>query len=128
MKISIIIPAFNEGERIEGVLKEVLNKNYNVVAVDDGSIDKTYEVLSKLKVKSKKLIVLKHKVNLGKGAAMKTGAEYAFSHGAEAVIFMDSDGQHKISDLSKFVVALDKDKYDLAIGIRKPNKNKAWRY
>ena len=60
--------------------------------------------------------ILTHRVNLGKGAAMKTGAEAAFAFGADGVIFMDSDGQHKVSDLPKFVEALKK--YDVVLGSR----------
>jgi glycosyltransferase involved in cell wall biosynthesis len=99
---SIIIPAYNESKRIKKVLLKLAGKGYMVVVVNDGSDDKTFEVLSKLKIKNLKLIILNHKVNLGKGAALKTGAEYSFAKGAEAVIFMDSDGQHDPSDLHLF--------------------------
>ena len=49
---------------------------------------------------------------------MKTGCEYAFNKGADGVIFMDADGQHKASDLSKFVAALKSKKYDIVFGTR----------
>ena len=81
--------------------------------VDDGSTDDTGKV-----GESSKVVVLQHRINLGKGAAMKTGALYAFGQGAEAVIFMDSDGQHDVSDLSKFTVALEKAGVDVVLGVR----------
>lgn len=98
--IYIVIPVFNESGRLSKLIRELrVSKYQNIVLVDDGS-DKNY----KLKIINYKL--LRHMVNLGKGAAMKTGAEYAFSQGAGAVIFMDSDGQHKVSDLPKFIAKL----------------------
>ncbi len=113
MNIWIVVPAYNEEKTIRRFLKDIKKINYPVVIIDDGSLDKTRQAL-----KSKKLTVLHHKVNLGKGAAMRTGAEYAFENNAKAVIFMDSDGQHKIEDLQKFIDVLKKRKYDVIIGER----------
>ncbi len=94
MKIFIIVPARNEGRRIVQVLRDLGKTKFPVVVVDDGSKDNTYKVAKKTKA-----TVLQHRVNLGKGAAMKTGAEAAFLMGAEAIIFIDADGQHKVEDL-----------------------------
>lgn len=113
MKIYIIIPACNEGKRIKAVLKEVKKAKLPIIVVDDGSKDNTFEVAGKQKV-----LVLKHKVNLGKGAAMKTGAMAAFKLGADAVIFVDSDGQHMAEDLPLFIDALKKDRFDVVFGSR----------
>lgn len=103
MKIAIVIPAYNEEKNIRDVLKDVGKANLPVFVVDDGSSDGTHKIARKSGA-----IVLRHEVNLGKGAAMKTGAEAAFNEGYEAVVFMDSDGQHKKEDLPKFLDALDK--------------------
>ena len=116
-KLSIVVSAFNEGPNIKNVLVILQKLPYEVIVVDDGSTDATYEIASKLKVKSRKLKVLRHKINLGKGAAMKTGVKYAFSEGVDAVIFMDADGQHKASDLQKFVKALEGG-YEIVFGSR----------
>lgn len=116
MKYFLIIPLYNEEKHIADVLKKVSKYNLPVVVVDDGSKDN-----SKLKVKSlklKNLTFLEHKINLGKGAAMKTGADYAFEKGADAVIFMDADGQHEAKDIREFVTALDSKKYDIVFGSR----------
>lgn len=113
MKIFIIIPAYNEEKRIAKVLKNAKSSKLPIIVIDDGSEDKTFLVAKKSGVE-----VLRHKINLGKGAAMKTGAEAAFSMGANAVIFMDSDGQHRASDLPKFIKALKSGKYDVVFGSR----------
>jgi len=94
--ISIIIPSCNEGPRLTDLIKAVKkNTNLPVIVVDDGSLVPVRQTNS--------FILLRHKINLGKGAAMKTGAEYAFSHGASAVIFMDGDGQHDPRHLPEFI-------------------------
>jgi glycosyltransferase involved in cell wall biosynthesis len=113
MDITVVVPAYNEEERIGEVLKDLKQSGQPVIVVDDGSSDKTREVARKHKVTT-----LHHSVNLGKGAAMKTGAEAAFRQGADAVIFMDSDGQHKAEDLPHFIDALEKDKFDVVFGSR----------
>jgi hypothetical protein len=64
--------------------------------------------------------VLKHLINLGKGAALKTGIEYAIQKGAKKLIFIDSDGQHEAKEIPKFVNKLNK--YDIVFGYRRLNK------
>ena len=113
MKIFIVVPAFNEAKRIGRVLSGLEKTKLPVVVVDDGSKDKTFEI-----VKRHIVIAFRHRVNLGKGAALKTGCEAAFSMAADAVIFMDSDGQHKVDDLPKFIKALKTGKYDIVFGSR----------
>ena len=115
MKFIIIIPAYNEEKRIASVLKDVKKYKLPIIVVDDGSTDNTYAVAKKARA-----IVLRHRVNLGKskGAALKTGVEAAFRLGADAVILLDSDGQHKARDLPKFIKALESGKYDIVFGSR----------
>lgn len=112
MKITIVIPYYNEEIHIKKLLKDLVVYKLPIVIVDDGSENK-------LNVKGS--TVLTHEINLGKGAAMKTGAEYAFSKNADAVIFMDADGQHSPSDLPKFINEINKNKYDLILGNRVSN-------
>ena len=124
MKIFIVIPLFNEEKHIVKVLNDLSPYKLPVVVVDDGSADG-----SKLKVvtlrdknlKLKNVTLLEHKINLGKGAAMKTGAGYAFGHGADAIVFMDSDGQHNSGDLPKFVHKLEEKKHGVIFGSRNLN-------
>lgn len=112
MKIYIVIPYYNEESHIKSLLKDLSLFKLPLIVVDDGSTKN---------LESKNSIVLRHEVNLGKGAAMKTGAEYAFSSGADAVIFMDADGQHSPKDLSKFIDEIKKNKYDIIFGNRVSN-------
>ena len=117
MKIAIVAPAYNEEAHLEKFIGITSKVKYPVYVVDDGSIDNTYKVLSKIKNQKSKIKILRHKVNLGKGAAMKTGAEAAFSDGCDAVIFIDTDGQHDVADLPKFVKKLQRG-YDVVYGSR----------
>jgi len=116
MKIIIVVLAFNEENRISGVLRGLKKTNYSVVVVDDGSTDTTSLKLRSAN-KTTNVTVLRHKVNLGKGAAMKTGAEAAFLMGADAVIFMDGDGQHSASDLPRIKKALNEG-FEIVFGSR----------
>lgn len=103
MKISVVIPAYNEEKRIGSVLSEIKKMGFEALVVDDGSTDKTSGVAKRFTP-----YVLRHCLNLGKGAALKTGCQAAFDLGAKAVVIMDSDGQHKPSDIPKFIEALKK--------------------
>lgn len=97
-QIWIVIPAYNEEKYIGRVLKKVGQITSNIVVVDDGSSDSTRVKISRYPVH-----YLKHKVNLGKGAALKTGCEYVFGRlGGQAVIFLDSDDQHDPEKLPDF--------------------------
>ena len=94
----LIIPGYNEAKYLDSVLKKVTTKTKSIIYVDDGSSDDSTEIARQYTKH-----VLKHPINLGKGAAMKTGCEYAFNQlQAEAVIFMDGDDQHDPEDLEKF--------------------------
>ncbi len=113
MKIFVVIPAFNESKRIEQVLEDIKDIGFPIIVVDDGSKDSTFE-----QAKKHHVIVLRHRINLGKGAALRTGCETAFSLGAEAIVMMDADGQHKVEDLPKFINALETKKFDIIFGSR----------
>ena len=116
MKIFIVIPLFNEEKHIVTVLKNLVKYSLPVVVVDDGSTDGSVKKIGDCRLKN--VEILTHKINLGKGAAMKTGADYAFNHGADAVIFMDSDGQHNPDDLPKFIRKLGEKKFGVIFGSR----------
>ncbi|MCX7881206.1 MAG: glycosyltransferase family 2 protein, partial [Patescibacteria group bacterium] len=89
-KVFIIIPAFNEEKAIGSVIASIKKEGWkNIIVVDDGSEDETFE-----KAKREKVIVLRHILNRGKGAAVKTGVEYAKLKNPEIIITFDADGQH----------------------------------
>jgi len=110
MEAWAVIPGYNEEKHIGSVVKKTLDYCSNVVVVDDGSNDRTSE-------NAKEAIVLRHVINLGKGAALRTGAEYAISKGAEAIIAIDADGQHDPAMIPEFMNALDD--CDIVFGYRK---------
>lgn len=119
MKIFIVIPLRNEEKHIVKLLKDLARYKMSIIVVDDGSVDASLKEIQNFK--TPKLKVLEHKVNLGKGATMKTGADYAFSKGADVVIFMDGDGQHNPGDLPKFLDLIKKRKYEVIFGNRVSN-------
>ncbi len=111
----VIIPAHNEGKRILDVIEKTKEYAENIVVVDDGSKDDTYNVAKKTGVD-----VLKHIINLGKGAALKTGCDYAIKQGAMKLIAMDADGQHDPSEIPNFMETLND--VDVVFGYRELKK------
>ncbi|HLG25061.1 MAG TPA: glycosyltransferase family 2 protein [Candidatus Nanoarchaeia archaeon] len=109
-KIFAVIPAYNEEKRIIPVIEKAKKFVDSVVVVDDGSRDRTQEF-----AKSAGAIVLRHLVNLGKGAALKTGCDYASEH-AEWIIVLDADAQHNPEDIPRFIEKLKK--YDIVFSYR----------
>ena len=84
----IVVPAFNESEVLREVLQPLLREGYRVVVVDDGSSDGGLETLGDLPLHS-----CRHVINLGQGAALQTGIDYALKMGASFVITFDADGR-----------------------------------
>ncbi|MBI4973192.1 glycosyltransferase family 2 protein [Candidatus Roizmanbacteria bacterium] len=115
-KTYIVVPAYNESEVIGLVLDELHKQNYrNIIVVDDGSTDTTY-----LKAKGKDAVVLRHMLNRGKGAAIKTGIEAAKLLHSDQVITFDADGQHEPQDIKEALTLLEK--YDVVLGKRNFNE------
>ena len=114
-KIAVIIPAFNTAKTI-GTLIEKIHKDYpqlDIVVVDDDSADQTFSLAQKTKA-----IVLQHKVNQGKGEALKTGFNYAKEKKYSYVITMDADLQHDSQHIKDFLQKAEADKTDFILGIR----------
>ena len=103
MDFYVIIPGHNEEKSIGQVVEKA--KKFaaasKIVVVDDGSRDGTAAEAGRRGV-----TVLRHLINLGKGAALRTGGQYSSRRGAEALVFMDSDGQHDPEDLPRLLAAL----------------------
>lgn len=112
-KTAIIIPAFNESKHIGAVLEKIVKKFPHVIVVDDGSHDSTENISRQYTPH-----VLVHTVNIGKGGAMRTGAEYAFHQlKLERVIFIDGDGQHNPQELDFFLQAFSSGE-EIVFGVR----------
>ncbi len=116
MKTAVVIPAYNEGARVRPVVMDARKYADAVIVVDDGSDDDTS---GQIPVERGKVYLAEHRINLGKGAALKTGVEAAISLGAEIIVLMDADGQHRTSDIPRFVDALYANHVDIVFGSRK---------
>jgi glycosyltransferase involved in cell wall biosynthesis len=111
--IWIIMAAYNEGARLGRTLDRVCGTGYQVVVVDDGSRDDTYQVALRRDV-----WVLRHQLNRGQGAALQTGIDFALQQGAEYLITFDADGQHDIKDLDALLEPVRSGRVDVALGSR----------
>ncbi len=117
----VVIPAYNEATYIAQVLKKVISVTPRVIVVDDGSKDQT-----SAQAEQWAAYTLTHKVNLGKGAALKTGCDFAFKNlKAESVIVMDGDDQHDPAELPLFAQEFKKGN-DVVFGIRQVDKDMPW--
>lgn len=120
-EISVVVPFYNEEENIEELyhrLKEVLDslgRSYELVFVDDGSQDRTPEILERLFEKDKKVKIIRLRRNFGQTAALQAGFDY--SRG-KIIISMDGDLQHDPADIPAFLVKLEEG-YDIVSGWRK---------
>lgn len=121
-KTVIVIPVYNEEKNIGQVIPQVKNYSDNIIVIDDGSEDETYLVAKESAQNIQNIIVLKHKINLGKGAALKTGCEAAIRLGAGVIIVMDGDGQHSPTDIPRLAEKLKKENLDIVFGVRQLNK------
>ena len=111
----IVLPAYNEEKVIRETLEEIRAAGYtNIIVVDDGSRDQTYEKARAVPG----VVALRHRLNRGKGAATKTGIEAAKLLGAETIVTMDSDGQHNPADIARLVEPIEQNRCDVVLGTR----------
>jgi glycosyltransferase involved in cell wall biosynthesis len=108
-----VIAAFNEARVIGRVVSDVRRRGFRVVLVDDGSADATAEIAERADA-----AVVRHPVNLGQGAALQTGIEFALGAGAEFVVTFDADGQHRAAEIEALIDALTESRADFALGSR----------
>lgn len=124
-EISVFLPTFNEEGSIEGVVlgvKKVLEKTaekWEIIVVNDGSVDGTRGIVEKLSSKDERIRVISHEVNSGYGASLQTGfynARYNW------ISFIDSDGQFDFGEIGKFIEKQKETNADLVIGYYKKRK------
>ena len=126
--LSIVVPCYNEAENIPGFFPGLLSfageRGYRVVAVNDGSSDRTLEILTRLKETAPHLDIISHKLNRGYGAAIKTGLHAVET---EYAITIDADGQHRLEDVDKCFRAIVETDSDLVVGARANNASGMYR-
>ena len=119
--ISIVIPVLNEERNIINLITEIkknLEKKikYEIIIVDDGSSDNTYNVLLKYIKKNKKVLVFKHKKNYGQSVSLRTGIMQTSSN---YIVTLDGDGQNDPRDILKLLKNFETDKeFMMVIGNR----------
>lgn len=123
-ELSIFFPFWNEEKNIEKVVLSAIPvaekhaDKWEIVMVDDGSKDKTFEIAQTLAQKHENLRVVSHSPNIGYGAALREG----FTHSKyNCIVFTDGDGQFDFSELNKFIEKIEE--YDLVIGFRRKRKD-----
>jgi glycosyltransferase involved in cell wall biosynthesis len=116
----IVIPAYNEERTVAEVVREARAIATQVVVVDDGSRDRTGEL-----ARGAGALVIRHAVNRGVGAALGTGIEAAIRLGADVVVTMDADGQHRAIDAGTVFERVEKGDVELVIGSRLKKGNES---
>lgn len=111
--VAVIIPVYNEGEVIAGVVKSVLKHFKYVICVNDGSKDD-----SSSKILKTKAYLIEHPINMGQGAALQTGIEFARQLPVNYFVTFDADGQHRIQDVKLMLDEISKGKQDIILGSR----------
>ena len=98
VRTCVIIPTFNEAKAIASLIKRITELGLKAIIIDDGSADDTVKIAAAYGAE-----VLRNEKNLGKGASLIKGYNFALAQGFDAVISMDGDGQHSCNDLSAFI-------------------------
>ena len=119
MKISVVIPCYNEENTIQEILKLVqiaLNdKEYEVIIVDDASTDNTSQIIKDLSLNEDTIVVITHELNLGKGAALRSGFNAC---SGDVVIIQDADLEYDPSEFGKLLKPIQEGKADVVYGSR----------
>ncbi len=113
-KTFIIIPAFNEKAVIGRVVDDLLPLGCRIIVVDDGSSE---EFRTQVTMHNE-IIYIRHKVNLGQGAALQTGIDFALKQGASWFVTFDADGQHSVSDIPAMLAPLLLEQADVVLASR----------
>jgi polyprenyl-phospho-N-acetylgalactosaminyl synthase len=111
--VAVVIPAFDEGDRVGAVVAGCRERFPLVIVVDDGSTDATFAV-----ARAAGAEVVRHPINLGQGAALQTGIARALELGATWIVTMDADGQHDPTDGQRLVRLARDHGWDACLGSR----------
>ncbi len=111
-RIFVLIPSYNEGKVVRQTIRSLSDKYY-IVLIDDSSTDDTEASIRDLPVH-----YLRHDINLGQGAALQTGMDFAYQQRADYVVHFDADGQHNPNDIDRFISVLKDQNADIVLGSR----------
>ncbi|KRG66254.1 Undecaprenyl-phosphate mannosyltransferase [compost metagenome] len=112
--VALIIPAYNEGAAIAGTIDGIPAEFRNIIIIDDGSRDDTRERVAATRAK-----LVKHPINLGQGAALQTGIDFALlDPRIEYFVTYDADGQHRIEDVRSMLTHIKQTGVDIVLGSR----------
>ena len=120
MRVAIVIPAFNEAATLRDVATRALAQCASVVVIDDGSTDATAASVAGLPV-----TLVRHPANEGKAASLWDGFGVALAGGAECIVTVDADGQHRPEDVPRLVAAAQQHPHRLVIGARLRERSRA---
>ncbi|MFH0826561.1 MAG: glycosyltransferase family 2 protein [Candidatus Omnitrophota bacterium] len=126
--LSVVLPVYNEEGNILAVIDKILKtlpsetNDFEIIVVDDGSTDKTANLLESLGVSDARLKIIRHSRNLGYGASLRSG----FKEAQKSLIFyMDADRQFDISDISRLAAFIED--YDIVVGFREKRRDPFYR-
>jgi glycosyltransferase involved in cell wall biosynthesis len=128
VELSVVIPLFNEEESVEPLSTQLqealesLERNYEIIVVDDGSTDRSFELLKGLHAQDKRLKVIRFRRNFGQTAAFAAGFEHAQG---QVVVTMDADLQNDPADIPRLLEKLEEG-YDVVSGWRVERWKSAW--
>lgn len=119
--VFVIIPAYNAERTISSVILDLHKCNFKtqIVVINDGSTDDTINKVTGLKIE-----ILEHPENLGKGAALRTGFQWAQRRNANLILTLDADGQHNPFEAVKLMNKMSDQDADIVIGSRMSNLQK----
>lgn len=112
-EVWIVVPAFNEGAVVRETILKLKQHFSNIVLVDDSSFDNTAE-----EALAGGAHVCTHPINLGQGAALQTGIDYALRQGASYIVTYDADGQHSVEDANAMLNRISSGDVDVVLGSR----------
>ncbi len=113
MKVIAVMPAFQEAKRIAEAVRGVRPRVDELVVVDDGSSDQTAK-----EARAAGAFVIRHRVNRGQGAALRTGTQAALNRKADIVVHIDADGQHDPQDIAALLQPIKGQRADVVFGSR----------
>jgi len=113
MKITTVIPAYNEADNIGGVIVKLKSYVDEIIVVDDSSRDNTNEI-----ARMAGAVVVRHVINRGQGAALRTGTQLALDRGADIIIHFDADDQFQAEDIPEMLAPIRNGSADAVLGSR----------